>query len=713
MDALTGFDEVIVDYETFYAHDYSLSKMSTESYIRDPRFKVHGAGLKINDGPSRWVPARVLGPVLRAIDWSRSIMIGHNLHFDGTIMAWEYGIVPALYRDTLGMSRAMLGQHLMRHGLHYVAPELIGMHKMEGLAQTMGIRDLSPHQEAILADYCAGPERFNHRTNQWEAGDVDLTYGIYQHMKPHFPEQEFRVMDWVTRQFAQPRLNLDTELLTCYLEEVRDNKAIVLEDVYYRNTLGNFKYYAHPESSCVFRSAIDEGEECNEISRTEYIQLRTRERWSADEITPAQFEETRKVLASAPQYAAALESLGVTPPTKINAKGKVTFAFAKTDQEHKALLEYDNPNASEETCAQVQALVAARLEVKSTIEETRAIKYFEASERGCWPVDYNYAGAKNTHRLSGGKGGGGNPTNLKRGGTLRDCIYAGLNKRLLVADLSQIECRMVLWLGSQMPGSNGGEAEALEVMRNGGDIYCYFGSLMYGFEINKKDHPLQRQIAKSAVLGLGFGMGAARFMDYCLTSGIRITAIEAESAVALYRNTFKGVVQLWRATDKVMKSAVFDNDAGSQELNIRYPNNLSGIPGVEVTREPFFGHIALRSYSGLLLKYPELSWDAEGEGTYRDGKVRVKVFGGKFVENIVQHLARCVLVDMLLEIDAVYPVVMSTYDELVMEIDDDDESARIANDFVTAIMTREQANFPGLPLGVETGHHYRYGQAKH
>jgi hypothetical protein len=161
-----------------------------------------------------------------------------------------------------------------------------------------------------------------------------------------------------------------------------------------------------------------------------------------------------------------------------------------------------------------------------------------------------------------------------------------------------------------------------------------------------------------------------------------------------------------------MKSAVFDNEPGSEQLNIRYPNQLDRIPGVEVVRDPIFGHISLKSYSGLLLKYPDLMWDAEGEGTYRDGNSRAKVFGGKFVENIVQHLARCVLMDMLLQVDAVYPVVMSTYDEIVAEIDDDEESARIATEFVTRIMTTEHPHFPGLPLGVETGHAVRYGEAK-
>ncbi|MES2704823.1 MAG: DNA polymerase [Bacteroidota bacterium] len=686
----------VIDFETYYAPDFSLSKMSTESYIRDERFKAHGAGIKINGKPTVWVTGRLLPQVFAKLDWAGIDMIGHNLHFDGTILNWRYGYTPKRYIDTLGMSRAMLGQHLPRHGLTYAAQALLGEGKTEGLAQTMGIRDLSPEQEQILADYCIN--------------DCDKTWGIFLKMHPHFPKTEYFTLDWVTRQFAQPKLLLDTNMLYEYIDEVKDLKAIAIEDIFYHNQFEDkLAYYVHHESETVWRGLSDEDrdETTEQISRDQYLDLR-RNGYGADTLTAEQHESARSILASADKYAAALEALNVVPPTKINAKGKVTFAFAKTDEAHKALLEHEDP--------QVQALVAARIEVKSTIEETRAIKYHEASQRGEWPVDYNYAGAKNTHRLSGGKGGGGNPTNLKRGGTLRKCIHAAEGKRLLVSDLSQIECRMVLWLGSQMPASTGGEAEALEVMRNGGDIYCYFGSIMYGYEINKKDHPLQRQIAKSAVLGLGFGMGAARFMDYCLTMGIKITAIEAESAVALYRNTFKGVVQLWRATNTVMKSAVENNgpdyDADPDRGGVHYPNGIRQLPGVTLTRDPFFGHVALQSYSGLLLKYPDLSWDAEGQGTYRDGNSRVKVFGGKFVENIVQHLARCVLVDMLRLIDPVYPVVMSTYDELVMEIDDDDESERIATEFVTRIMTQEHPEFPGLPLGVETGSAVRYGEAK-
>lgn len=714
-----------LDFETFYGHDYTLRKMSTEAYIRDPRFKAHGAGIKINDRPSVWVPGRLLEPVLKRLDWENSALLGHNLNFDGTILNWHYGIKPKQYIDTLGMSRALVGQHNARHGLEFVAKTLVNMSKMDGLVQSMNIRDLSPEQEQKLANYCIAAPHWNPTTQRMEAGDTELTWAIYQHMLPHFPENEYYIMDWTIRQFAQPKLLLDADMLEVYIDQVRDMKQMAIEDVYYRETMGGFKYYVHAESESLLRSN-EPVDECEEVDRSQYIEYRNNG-YSFDGVTPEQFEEVRKMLASADKYAAALESLGVIPPVKINAKGQIKFAFAKTDEAHKALLEYDQ--GDDQTNAQVQALVAARLEVKSTIEETRAVKYFDAAPRGPWPVDYNYAGAKNTHRLSGANGGGGNPTNLKRGGQLRKCIYAPDGKILVVADLSQIEARLVLWLGSQMPRA-GDERIALDLLRKSDkikaeitrlykagqietakklkaiaykyDIYCTFGSMMYGYEVSGGT---ERQVAKSAVLGLGFGMGPSRFMDYCKAMGIRIEPIMAESAVALYRNTYTGVRQYWSCLDRTMKSAVYD---GVEALRI--PLQLERLPVCEVVREPLFGHVALKSYSGLMLKYPDLEWNAEGEGTYRDGNGRVKIFGGKFVENEVQHLARCILMDMLRRIDPVYPCVMSTYDELVMMVDEDEVEQCTA--FATKIMTTDHPQFPGLPLGVETGSAKRYGEAK-
>ena len=81
------------------------------------------------------------------------------------------------------------------------------------------------------------------------------------------------------------------------------------------------------------------------------------------------------------------------------------------------------------------------------------------------------------------------------------------NKVMIVADYSAIEARCVLW--------EAGAEAALEVFRSGGDIYCDMAEGIYGYPVNKKDHPKERQFGKQAILGLGYGMGYITFLLTC------------------------------------------------------------------------------------------------------------------------------------------------------------------------------------------------------
>lgn len=627
---------LVLDFETYWASDYSLSKRewTTEAYIRDERFFAHGCGIQVEGAPPRWFTRHQLPAVFAAIPWHDVALIGHNLQFDGSILAWRYGYRPRMYIDTLGMSRAVIGQHTSKHGLDALGQLLFDAGKPEGLYATRGLINLPPDIAHKLAMYCKD--------------DCQKTWRLFKLLAPHFPLKEYRVLDWSIRKFVESPLYLDDDLLEAYLAEVIENKERALD-----------------------KAGL----------------------------------ENRDLLMSNPKYAAALEALGVRPPTKISPKtGKISFAFAKTDPEHKALLEHENPD--------VQALVAARLQVKSTIEETRAAAYLAVAKRGTWPVAYSYAGAQNTHRFSGNRGGGGNPMNLRRGGRLRDSIIAPHGYVQLVFDLSQIECRLALWFGTLSSKTKGMERESLDLMGKGDywknvgnkeeadkcDLYSYFAGMMFGRVILPSRDRNERQIGKSAVLGLGFGMGAARYMDYSETMGAKnVDAALAESTVHLYRNTYTGVKAMWRTVEHAMKLAV---DRGEKWT----------IGPVRVDKDPLFGAWSFTTDHGLYLKYPDLMWDAEGEGTYQDGNHRVKIFGGKFFENIIQHVARLVLVDKMMEIQERYDCVMSTYDEVVMLVPANEIDEAIS--FGKEIMTRPHPMFPGLPIGVEYGYHVRYGQAK-
>ena len=67
-------DIVVIDLETYYDKDYSLSKMTTEAYVRDPRFEVIGVGVKVNDHPTDWYSGNDPGKFLRSLDYAQATL---------------------------------------------------------------------------------------------------------------------------------------------------------------------------------------------------------------------------------------------------------------------------------------------------------------------------------------------------------------------------------------------------------------------------------------------------------------------------------------------------------------------------------------------------------------------------------------------------------------------------------------------------------------
>ena len=91
------FDRLlVVDFETRWDRsDYTLSKMTTEEYIRDDKFKAFGIGWKeYGDGKSHWVTHENLPQWVESVDWSRTAVLAHNAQFDVAILSWVYGAHP-------------------------------------------------------------------------------------------------------------------------------------------------------------------------------------------------------------------------------------------------------------------------------------------------------------------------------------------------------------------------------------------------------------------------------------------------------------------------------------------------------------------------------------------------------------------------------------------------------------------------------------------
>lgn len=101
-----------MDAETFYSNEFTLSALTTEEYVRDPRFEVHGWAIRTPDGNTFWLTHEQFVAWAATIDWSQTAVLCHHAQFDGLILGHHYGIKPKMFLDTLSMARLLIGNHL-------------------------------------------------------------------------------------------------------------------------------------------------------------------------------------------------------------------------------------------------------------------------------------------------------------------------------------------------------------------------------------------------------------------------------------------------------------------------------------------------------------------------------------------------------------------------------------------------------------------------
>lgn len=395
----------------------------------------------------------------------------------------------------------------------------------------------------------------------------------------------------------------------------------------------------------------------------------------------------KSVFASNQQFAALLEQQGVKVPMKLSpTTGKPMPALAKGDW------------AFKELCADltqplgVQALLATRLRVKSTIEETRAAALLALSQRdwggkgaGWAPIPYKYYGA-HTGRFSGD--GGVNFANLTRGSPIRGAIEAPPGHRIVHRDASQIEARMVAWLAGCRP--------LVKAFEEGRDIYSEFASLFYGRTVTKADKA-ERFCGKTAILSLGYGAGHVRFRHALFIGNggisVRLTEAEALRLVRLYRDTFEAIPELWHRADQMLRAMMPGQNYQDFEPIpvIQYDPGVVWLP------------------NGMSIQYPNLHWQmdatsGQSEIVYKAPRAgSKKIYGAKMTENITQALARIVVTNTMIRVyhTTGFRPFMSTYDSLDYLCPEDGAEA------FDALLDREFAVVPewtpGLPLASEGG----------
>ena len=404
-------------------------------------------------------------------------------------------------------------------------------------------------------------------------------------------------------------------------------------------------------------------------------------------------EDVRKTLASAPKFAALLTDNGVPVPMKLNPKGKSIPALAKTDEGFIALTEHENDL--------VAAAANTRLGVKSTQLETRIGKFLDAAHHcnGRLPVPIKYYGADTTGRWSGFWYNLQNLPRILRSApklsdALRYSLMAPPGYKVVVADLSGIELRvnMTLWKVPYAMELLAADPEA--------DLYKPLASEVLGVPI--EDMPkMVRQAGKAMHLGAGFGLGSAeKYVGVAKQMAqIVVTPEEAATHIAGYRAKHPEVVQGWKTCHRALDYVYSGNEAQIDPWGLCHTSKEGIVTPKGVIRYP-----DLRK---------EMNEDSgKVEWVYGTGRKKARIYGPKVDENIVQHLARNVLSDNMIEVrrQTEYWPVHTVHDELIYIVPED--QAQIMLDAVQAVMRTPPVWWPELVVYSEGSFGDNYGEAK-
>ena len=450
--------------------------------------------------------------------------------------------------------------------------------------------------------------------------DVVLTMGLFEKLSAGFPPSELRLIDLTIRMFSEPSLWLDGDILHNHLDIIRERKA---------------------------------------------------------ELTKIYPKED---LMSNDKFAVLLSNFNIEPPRKISATtGKEAWAFAKTDEGFKELLEHFDAN--------VQILATARLGVKSTIEETRTERFIEIAQRGLFPIPLRYYAAHT------GRWGGDDKVNLQnlpRGSILKNAIMAPPGHVVVDSDSSQIEARTLAWLAEQN--------DLVDAFERGEDVYRIMASSIYNKateEISKDE----RFVGKTTILGAGYGMGAQKFKAQLKTFNVEVSDEETAHIIKVYRETYDWIPALWRKAGLAL-DAIINN----QSMSL----GRAGVLEVE-------GRRGIRLPNGLYMKYPNLRKmrNEQGKDEYvydtKKGKAVVpnRIYGGKVIENVCQALARIIIGEQMLQVAKKYKVVMTVHDAIACVIPE--QEAEVGQEYVEMCMKMRPKWAQDLPLSCESGIGRSYG----
>jgi DNA polymerase len=644
---------LVLDFETYYDKAYSLRRLTIAEYVHDARFHAHGLAIRYPDGGTEFRPDVVAAlqelQVAYGTSLERITVVVHNAYFDLYVLRHRFGISVRHFVDTRMLAYQVHGRKTAESGADASLKGLAtryGLHEKGGLDFMCGVRNPDARQLADLSSYARN--------------DVELTHGLAERLLPQVsrPEVEIPLMMHTVRLFTERSIAIDTDRIDSIANQV------------------------HAET----------------------------EKWlHTAEVTAESVSMNgsfNKLMTDA------LSRSGRLLPMKSGKNGLIP-ATAKKDQAMLALLGDDDPV--------VAALAHARTQKKSEdqlIAKLNTLRRIVTATGGTIPIYLTYYGA-HTGRFAGGQRF--NLQNLGRSGfglELRRLLIPHAGRHFVAGDLAQIEARVLAYLA--------GEAELLTAFSTGRDIYSEFASQVLMMEVRKPASAdstevksrltALRQVGKTSVLGLGFSMGPLKFMNSLRSdpstaplfgTGV-LSPLVCKDIVSAYRSRFDRIAGFWHSLEEAFRRALNGGtvEVGLLQFSARDATVLIRLPSGRLLR---YGGARLagatRTIKYLDKSGQEAEFTPEGDSIFYGNSTAL--YGGKICENVVQSVARDILIETILRLEAIgIPVLFHCHDEIVLEVKPEDAER------VAAILKNELSTSPvwapRLPVAAEVNVLDRY-----
>jgi DNA polymerase len=656
------FDRIIsIDFETRWdSKDYTLSKLTTEEYIRDRRFKAFGVCVHEygTDTPIEWIGGAGLREYFSGIDWGRTAVLAHNAQFDVSIMEWVYNAHPAFIFDTLSMARALRGVEV-GNSLAKLASDFGLPAKGTAVHNTNGSVELRADVEAELAEYCKH--------------DVYLCEQIFTRLMQGYPKSELRLIDMTLKMYTRPVLELDSKMLIKALTEEGEKREGLLQKLGIQETA----LASNPKFADILKSlGVAPPTKVSKTTGKQTLALAKN-----DALFQALLNGEREDVALLCE--ARLRVKSTTERTRaqrfldISQRGTLPVP-----------LSYYGAKSGRWTAAKGSAINMQNLK-RGTKERPSFLR-----EAIMAPDGYQLV----VGDLS----------------QIEPRVLAWLADYADMLDIFRAGGDPYAAFGSQMfniPGLTKESHPDLRQSAKSALLGCGYGlgwasfasQLLTGF---LGAPPVRYEKAFAKTLGVTRDY-IEKFMandDYvekmldiphtCTEEELLVHCVASKKIIDIYRSTAYPVVGFWDMCSSLLVSSLVEGNEFQYKC-LTFKKEEIVLP------------------NGMSLLYPNLRQVTDKKTKQKNwvyGEDETKLYAGKITNNIVQGVARIVMTDGMLRTAKKYFVAGTVHDEQIVVVPDSEVAD--AKTWVLAQMTMEPKYMPGIPLAAEGGAHRRYGLAK-